>query len=210
MKRGFTLIELLVVTMILGILAAIALPMYWKSLERSKTSEAFAFLDSLKKHQAMVKLTYGDYTTSFNYFIPDYPKITLTGENTADSEHYTYSLHDTYALAAARGRYDYTIRGDYAGNICIYGPDADIVVAVYDKCGETGGGGTEPEPELVCTWTLVSTSSAAVSNSSACGANTLPPNPCPGAGVGFTKKTFKLAGIISGTCTSDIYTCVCQ
>ena len=135
MKKGFTLIELLVVTMILAILAAIALPMYWKSLERSRTTEAAAVLDGLKKHQEMTKITYGNYTTSFGDFSPDFPKLTITGYDKAESEHYKYYLRGEYAEAESKTRYNYTMKGGYhEGGICIYGEDAGIIIPLYPPC----------------------------------------------------------------------------
>ncbi|ACC97659.1 PilE-like protein [Elusimicrobium minutum Pei191] len=66
MKNGFTLIELLVVVLIIGILAAIALPQYNKAVEKSRASEALLILKSLHQAQKIYFMQTGTFTSNLD------------------------------------------------------------------------------------------------------------------------------------------------
>jgi len=122
-QSGFTLIELLVVVLIIGILASIAIPQYFKVVERARLSEAQAFISVTKQAQERYLARQGNYikantnlskldiqfagtspTFGMKYFSVKMGNGSATGCQTGDP-YYNVSLSRLSANAGVAPRY---------------------------------------------------------------------------------------------------------
>ena len=81
-KKGFTLIELLVVVLIIGSLAAMAMPQYFKAVERSRMTEADTLLGSIAQAQRRKFLQRNSFTTN-------YKGLDVSPKDSSGSTYYT-------------------------------------------------------------------------------------------------------------------------
>ncbi len=102
-KQAFTLIELLVVVLIIGILAAVALPQYQLSVEKARATEALINLRAVNDALEVYWLANGVYPESFEEIDIEKP------DNTHSQYSYNRGLFAGVTILSTREGVRYTI-----------------------------------------------------------------------------------------------------
>ena len=90
---GFTLIELLVVVLIIGILAAIALPQYTKAVTKSRAAEAVVTMRSLSAAVEEYMMANGTFPTSFDQLSVVPNNISASSSVWFSTKYFRYTLY---------------------------------------------------------------------------------------------------------------------
>jgi len=107
-SKGFSLIELMIVVVILGILAAVAIPAYHNHIMRSRQADAYHNMLDIKAAQEMHYSMYNEYAGPYTPLITPNTLSNLLSFSYSDSTYYTYhitSASGTAFEAMAMGKY---------------------------------------------------------------------------------------------------------
>lgn len=141
--KGFTLIEILTAVIIVAILVVMAMPLYEKTIERSRLAEARTVLAKLQdaKIQAMDNMGCSSYsTTNTNCPLIKHLNIAFTasaGDRTFQTTDFVYTLvSSSYPNAVCAKRRG----GDYAGTVFLYKGSVVDGKAPTMKCNDNASG----------------------------------------------------------------------
>ena len=155
-RKGFTLIELVVVTVIIGIMASMAIPLFLKTVESSKASDAVAIGHMLGN--------------SYRMYLVDHPGASLSGQITNACNTGGCDASNPCQLV----RCNYVAKQNWDGSAYNYFVGGDFASSVSRKTGASPGTSNTPYSGWGYTFSLAEGRCATVPSSG----SSAPPS-CP-------------------------------
>ena len=121
-KQGFTLIELLVVVLIIGILAAVAVPQYQKAVDKTRVSQLFAIVKNIKMQQELFYLANGHYAADCDELEADLP---AGAESSGNSGGYRLPGDPYFVYLKCKHDSEYQVMG------ILTGPNFNVHIETY-------------------------------------------------------------------------------
>ena len=108
-SKGFTLIELMIVVVIIGILAAVAVPAYFNHILRSRQADAYHNMLDIKAAQELFYSLENEYAGPYTPFATANTFTKILSFDYADTKYYRYSVATTNSsssfVALAEGKF---------------------------------------------------------------------------------------------------------
>ncbi len=137
-QGGFTLVELMIVVIIVGILAAVAIPMYQGATERAKASEAVAALGTIRGAMRVYYAEHGTYVGTGVVPFAAGGLVTATGVlDVTDSDLLgRYFSTECYTFDAAPGAATFDIECDGGNSAASQAAEVSSIIRSINQNGD--------------------------------------------------------------------------
>ena len=115
--NAFTLIELLIVVLIIGILAAVALPQYQKTVEKSKATQALTLLKSVYNAAKAYQLANGNWPEDFESLAVTIPFTGQTNFLSSGGHYIQGRSNDDWSIQIQRSESGGAYHGIWIGRL---------------------------------------------------------------------------------------------
>lgn len=134
-RKGFTLVELMIVVIVVGVLAAVAIPMYQLAAERSKATEAKAGLGAVR---SAMRIYFAEHRTYVHASFIDDAAVTVGGILTLRSNDLEgrYFSTSCYTFDGAPDATSYTIECDGSASTAPVASEVSHMTLTIDEDGE--------------------------------------------------------------------------